>query len=256
MQQALAGPPVPDAPFGLRALKAVEEQVRPLQPCPRQGLLRDEAATLLDRLLTRVAHSRGALDVAVGERLAALAVGDRTLRLTFSGIGDYAREQLGMSARTAQELARLWRELRDRPALAEAVRRGEVSTRKAATVLPVARGEAEAEWVGRARVETVRALKVAVEAAAAAPPVDEDERWENVWVGLTPPQRATYDQAMALAGRVLGATAPARQRLEALCSEFLGAHAADVGEEEGRALDARIPRRAANLVPVASIRSP
>lgn len=175
----------------------------------------------------------------MGERLAALAVGDRVLRLGFSGIGDYGRERLGMSGRTAQELARLARELRDRPVLAGAVRQGEVSARKAEVVLAVARGEAEAAWVERARVETVRALKAAVAAAAGASP-EEDERWEDVCVPLTPAQRETFDQAMALAGRVLGATAPVWQRLEALCTEFLGSHAAEVGEEEGGLLRLRV----------------
>jgi len=93
-------------------------------------VLRNEAGLLLDRLLVRVARGRGALDVAIGEALADLAVGDRTLRLGDSGIGDYARERLGIAARTAQAMARLARGLRDRPLLREAVRRGEVSTRK------------------------------------------------------------------------------------------------------------------------------
>ncbi|HVI74574.1 MAG TPA: HNH endonuclease signature motif containing protein, partial [Anaeromyxobacteraceae bacterium] len=152
---------------------------------------------------------------------------------------DYGRERLGMSGRTAQELSRLARELRDRPLLASAVRQGEVSRRKAQTILAVARGEAEAGWVERARVETVRALEAAVAAAAGAAP-QEEEDWENVWVSLTPAQRETFDEAMAVAGRVLGATAPAWQRIEALCTEFLGSHAAEVGEEEGGLLRIRL----------------
>src|SRR6266568_3187 len=242
MQQAPACLTAGSAPFAGAALEAVKARAFALRPPwshEREGVLRDEAAILLDRLLTRVARSRGALDVAVGERLAALAVGDRVLRLGFSGIGDYGRERLGMSGRMAQELARLARELRDRPVLAEAVRNGEVSSRKAETVLAVARGEAEAAWVERARVETVRALKAAVAAAAGASP-EEDERWENVWVELTQVQRETFDEAMALAGRVLGATAPVWQRMEALCTEFLGSHATEVGEEEGGLLRIRL----------------
>src|SRR6266702_2212438 len=157
MQQAPGCPILGSAPFAGSALEAIEAQAFALrQPWSheRRSVLRSETAILLDRLLTRVARSRGARDVAVGERLAALAVGDRVLRLGFSGIGDYGRERLGMSGRTAQELARLARELRDRPVLAEAVRQGEVSARKAEVVLAVARGEAEAAWVERARVES------------------------------------------------------------------------------------------------------
>jgi len=240
MQQAnacLAG----ELPFGARSLDAVAERAFALEvPFAHEvkSVLRDEAATLLDRLLTRVARSRGALDVAVGDRLAALAVGDRVLRLGYSGIGDYGRERLGMSGRTAQELSQLARELRDRPLLAAAVRNGEVSRRKAETIVSAARGESEAGWVDRARVETVRTLEVAVAAAAGAAPQEED--WENVWLSLTPAQRETFDEAMAVAGRVLGATAPAWQRIEALCTEFLGSHASGVGEEEGSLLRIRL----------------
>ncbi len=103
----------------------------------------------------RGARPRGARR---GEALAALAEGDRTLRLGCSGIGDYARERLGIAGRTAQAMAHLARELRAWPILLEAVRRGELSARKAQAVLLLARGEAEEEWVARARAETVRAL--------------------------------------------------------------------------------------------------
>src|SRR2546427_13100373 len=68
---------------------------------------------------------------------------------------------LGIPASTAQKMARFARRLRDCPLLAEAVRSGEVSVRQAEAVLPVARGEAEADWGARARKETVRALQAA-----------------------------------------------------------------------------------------------
>src|SRR5437868_2235616 len=70
-----------------------------------------EMARLLDALLVRVARGRGAIDVALGEGLAALSTGDRVLRLGYAGIGDYSREVLGVAASTAQKMARLAREL-------------------------------------------------------------------------------------------------------------------------------------------------
>jgi len=194
-------------------------------------VLRNEAGLLVDRLLTRVARSRGALDVAIGEGLAALAIGDRTLQLGYSGIADYARERLGIAVRTAQAMARLARELRDRPLLREAVRRGELSARKAQAILPLACGEAEAGWVLRAKAEAVRALEAAVRAAGKSAGED-DESWERICVSLSPEGRAKVDEAMALAGKVLGAASPKWQRLEAMCEEFLGAHPVDVLEEE------------------------
>jgi hypothetical protein len=207
----------------------------PPPPHERAHLMRDEAAILLDRLLVRVARGHGALDVAIGEGLAALAVGDRSLRLGYSGIGDYARERLGIAAtRTAQGMAQLARELRLRPLLREAVWRGEVSVRKAQAVLPLAAGDAEAEWVARARANTVRALEAA--ARAGRPARDgEEEEWDRLDIELPPDGRAVVDRALALAGKVLGAAAPKSQRLEAICMEYLGAHPVEPREDEASA---------------------
>ncbi len=209
-------------------------EVRALEPPPadeRAHIMRDEAGILLDRLLVRVARGRGALDVALGEALAALANGDRALRIGYSCIGDYARERLGIATRTAQGMARLARELRSRPILREAVWRGEVSTRKAQAALPLAVGDAEAEWVARARAKTVRALEAA--AKARGPVRDgDDEEWERVEIALPPEGRAIVDEALALAGKVLGAATPKWRRLEAICQEYVGAPPVEPRDDE------------------------
>ena len=195
-----------------------------LPPERRRGLLCHEAAVRVDGLLTRFARGRGALDVAIGEGLVALGIGDRALQLGYSGISDYAREQLGIAASTAHKMARLARGLRDRPFLREAVWTGEVTARQAETMLPVARGDNEASWVARARAgETVRELKAAVKAATGAE-AEQDEEWERVSVPLSPEARPVVEKALELAGRILGTTAPKWQRIEAICKEYLGAH--------------------------------
>jgi len=107
---------VPFPPAWLREETSVLE-LRP-DDNPRH-LMRDEAAILLDRLIVRVARGRGAIDVAIGECLGALSVGDRVLRLGYSGVGDYARERLDVEPRTSHSMARLARELRARPVLRE-----------------------------------------------------------------------------------------------------------------------------------------
>jgi hypothetical protein len=185
--------------------------------------MRDEAGLILDRLLVRVARGHGALDVALGNGLAALAQGDRALQLGYSSIGDYAYERLDIKPRSAQAMARLARELRARPLLREAVHRGEVSVRKAQAVLSLAIGAAEAEWVARARTETVRALEAAARARSTALESAEEE-WERIEVALPPEGRAVVDEALEFAAKQLGAGAPKWQRLEALCQEYLGAH--------------------------------
>ena len=229
MNDVVLDPALPASNQGLASLDALAAQTFVLDPpqrCDMGGLLRNEAGLLLDGLIVRVARGRGALDVAVGEGLAALSVGARALQLGFSGIGDYARERLGIAGRTAQAMVRLARELRDRPLLRDAVLSGDVSARKAQAVLPVARGDAEAAWVARACAETVRALEAAVRAEAAGSPgeEDEDEPWDRLSVPLSSGAREKVDEAMALAAKLLGAASPKWQRLEIICQEYLSEH--------------------------------
>ena len=186
-------PPEPCAPAELRALV-------------HGGQTDSDAA---ETLLAQVARVEGALELEIGDGLAALGLGDRLIRLGFSSLRDYAREVLGIGERAAQAMARLSRGLRSRPLLRAAVRAGEVRPRSAQTVLPVAVGEAEAEWVERARVETVRALERAVRAARAGG--EEEEEWTRLRVRLSPEDRATVDEALAIAGGVMpGSTRPQR----------------------------------------------
>ena len=163
LDPASTGPAAPPAAL-VEAARALEV----LSPSERRCVLRNEAGLLLDGLLARVARGRSAVDVALCEGLGALSVGDGALRLGFSGVGDYARERLGLAARTGQSLARLGRALAERPLLRAAVRSGEVSLRAAQAVLPVAAGADEAAWVERARSMTVRGLLAAVREAAEA----------------------------------------------------------------------------------------
>src|SRR5437762_4738379 len=148
----------------LDALAKVAAMLEWPLPRERDQAVCAEAARVIDRLLAPFARSRGAIDVAIGEGLDLLSTGDRVLRLGYSGIGDYARERLGIAASTARKMARLARELRDRPLVRLAVQSGEMSVRQAEAILPVARGDAEASWVSRGRTDTVRGLKAAVKA--------------------------------------------------------------------------------------------
>jgi hypothetical protein len=207
------------------------EECRWLEPPPadeRAYVLRDEAAALLDRLTVRVARGQGAIEVAIGEALAALSVGDRVLQLGYSRLGDYARERLDLKPRQAQAMVRLALALRERPVLRAAVVAGEVSARKAETILRVAIGDGEAPWTERARTETVRALEAAARAAAAADGrehadgAEDDVPWEAIDTFVPADGRAVVDRALALAGEQLGAASPRWQRIEVICQEYLG----------------------------------
>src|SRR5437764_9351920 len=80
-------------------------------PRERDEAVCHEAARVVDALLVRVARGRGALDVALGEALEVLGNDGRVLDLGHSCIGDYAREQLGIAASTAQKMVRFARKL-------------------------------------------------------------------------------------------------------------------------------------------------
>jgi len=188
----------------LDALAKVAAMLEWPLPRERDEAVCAEAARIVDRLLAPIARGRGAVDIAIGEGLDLLSTGDRVLRLGYSGIGDYARERLGIAASTARKMARLARELRDRPLVRLAVQSGEMSVRQAEAVLPVARGDAEASWVARARLDTVRGLKVAVKDPDAPDP-EEDEEWGRLSIPLSAEERPDVDEGLALAGKALGA---------------------------------------------------
>jgi hypothetical protein len=137
-------------------------------------------------------------------------------------VKDYGREVLDLGDRTALNLLHLARGLRNRPLLRAAVRSGEVSLRRAQVVLPVAVGDAEADWVTLARGETVRALEARVRGAT--DPDAAEDAWHELRVPLPPERRALVDEALALAGKQLGPGSTRAQRLEALAQEYLGSH--------------------------------
>src|SRR5882672_2294302 len=140
MSEAIAHLVIPVDPY-LDALAKVAAMLEWPLPRERDEAVCAEAARVVDRLLAPFARGRGAVDVAIAEGLDLLSKGDRVLRLGYSGIGDYARERLGIAGSTARKMARLARELRDRPLVRIAVQSGELSVRQAEAILPVARGE-------------------------------------------------------------------------------------------------------------------
>src|SRR6185295_12068222 len=116
--------------------------------------------------------------------------------------------------------------LRDRPLVREAVRRGEITLRKAEIIVPVAVGEHQAEWILRAKSETVRALRKAVRA-----PREQDD-WMSVTAAIPAEKRPVIDEGLRWGGIVLGFRSTKAQRVEAWAQEYYGAHPVPA-EEEG-----------------------
>ena len=174
----------------------------------------------LDALLCNIAVGYNALELAIGDGLAALETGRRAMDLKYSNIGDYAREELGLNASTAAKKARLARKLRERPLVREAVRRGEITPRKAEIIAPVAVGDRQIEWILRAKAEPVRALGK----AARAPREDED--WVSATAAIPPGEVPVIKEGLRWGGIVLGYRSTKAQRVEAWAQEYYGAHPA------------------------------
>jgi hypothetical protein len=176
----------------------------------------------LDALLCNIAAGHNALELAIGDGLAALETGRRAMDLKYSNVGDYAREELGMNASTAVKKARLSRRLRDRPLLREAFRRGEITPRKAEVIALVAVGDQQAHWIARAKVETVRALQKAVN----APSDPEDEPLLSITATIPEGKQPAIQEGLRWGGIVLGFRSTRAQRVEAWAQEYYGAHPA------------------------------
>ena len=172
----------------------------------------------LDLLLCNIVLGFNALELAIGDGLAALGTGRRAMDLKYSNVGDYAREELGMNASTAAKKARLARELRERPLVREAVRRGEITVRKAQTILPVAKGGEQTRWILRAKAKTVRALAKEVK----APRDPDDEDLITATVAIPGEQRPVIDEGLRWGGIVLGHRSTKAQRVESWGQEYYG----------------------------------
>jgi hypothetical protein len=190
----------------------------------------EKAADHVEEAFASCVRAKGAIELALGEGLAALEKGDRLVRLNHH-LGDYAREALGVSPPLAVRLARFAKKLRDRPILRRAVLAGEVKRSAAEVILPVAVGTAEGYWVCRARALTVRKLKAEVAKARVNPAEAEEELLRfRLRVRCTPEELAIIDEALELAGQVLPGSTRG-QRLEAMAQELLSGAAAFLAAE-------------------------
>ncbi|MFY3744657.1 HNH endonuclease [Anaeromyxobacter sp. Red801] len=198
-----------------------------------------------EHLLVWAARVRGCIDVELAEGLAALKRGDRLAALGCH-FDDYAREALDLGKRAAENLARLGAGMGERPRLREALRAGRVRLRAAETILTVAVGDAEAAWVERAGVESVRGLEAAARAArvrgdasgdarGAAVGEGEDEAWVELRTQLPPEERRVLDEALSLA-RELEPGSSRSEQLEALAQEYLAEHPGDPDADDTRPL--------------------
>jgi hypothetical protein len=112
----------------------------------------------------------------------------------------------------------------------EAVRRGEITARKAEIIAPVAVGTDQMRWIVLGKGETVRSLNARVK----APPDPRDETWLHFAAEVPPEKRPVLEEGQRLAGIAIGAASSKMQRLNAWAQEYLGSHPAP---EDDRAAD-------------------
>ena len=99
-------------------------------------------------------------------------------RIGFVRLSDYARERVGLSARTLQDAAWVANRLDTLPRVADAFDRSDLSWTQVRAICTVARPRDQDEWLARARDSTVDELERAVAAARrnAADAADSDAR--------------------------------------------------------------------------------
>ena len=206
---------------------------------PQSGGLPSPSPATLVFLRGRDADGRlrelGAARVAARPVLGALAVALRESRahekLGYRSLGDYAREKLGVGARTVREWARVGGALENLPRLRGAVLSGEVSWTVARLVVGVVTPETEEACLETVRGRTVRAVKAIVDAVREAEPGKgspdaedgEDDACVLVRVPCDRESALLWTAAVELARRVAGEALPVWQ-----CAERVAAEAASV----------------------------
>jgi hypothetical protein len=222
------------SPFASHAPPDVE-----LPPLTREELQERYEAGEVDaddceRVLVFASRMRAVIDVGIARGLHALCQGDRLAQLGY-WLDDYAREVLDVAETTTRNLVQLGAELPRRPLLDAALQSGRLRIRAAETILPVARGDAEARWVQRAAEVTVRQLEQEVRRARKGLPEPEKD-WLRLRTQLPPEDREVFELGLEVAAHVLPSASTPLDRLEAMTMEFVGAFSHDVENDETRPL--------------------
>jgi len=186
-----------------------------------------------EQRLLELARSRGPLRRALA-RIAARLVADRSWeRIGFARLADYARERVGLSVRSLQDLAHVNERLATLPGIEAALTTGVLSWTKTRLVARLATPDDEAHWIAFARRVTTHDLEREVRAIdrgsveAGGLEVDEDGKptWptEGVVVRCAPVVQSKFHRVRQVARRVAGEELPTWACMEAAAAEALSA---------------------------------
>jgi hypothetical protein len=181
-------------------------------------------------------------------------------RLGFVRLSDYARERLGVSARTLHSAAWVATRLDALPIVAAAFDRSELSWAQVRAVCAVAGSEDQEQWLARARVSTVEELERVARALrrddAGTPDPDSDDgtidgepamRWR---IACPARVRALWRRACELASRAAGEPLAAWRAAEIIAPEALSGRPAGVSIVDRTVLAClRLARRARRCDP-------
>lgn len=202
----------------------------------------------VERTLARLAAAAGPLRRVMAAVAARLVDSRAWERLCFARLSDYAREQLGVSARQLQELARVHRALGALPRLERALLANELPWSKLKLLARVATAEDEASWLALARETSTRELAERVREARArrrqdtavavgTDPDDQQEPTRCLSLHCSPAVRARWSAVCELAERVAGQRLTPGDVLELVVAEAFSAFGP---RPEGRAALERI----------------
>ena len=228
---ASIAPPTPSSPGRRRAC------TRPCRPSTAATSSTSRTVTWTptqtEVLAACAARSRGALDVAVGDGLAAMRVKGpaHPARLLLPGRlrprgarhpGAHCSEPGPPFPRAPEPPAPPRRGLQGR------------GPRPPGPDHPAGRGRRRGGGVGRpCAIPDRRTLEMLVRAVRDGPDEDE-EAWRELRTRLSAEERAVVDEALALTGKVLGSSASRAQRLEAWGQEYIGGHPVEAVTTTGR----------------------
>ena len=173
-------------------------------------------------------------------------------RLGFVRLSDYARERLGVSARTLYAAAWVATRLDALPLVAAAFDRSELSWAQVRTLCTVARVDDQEQWLARARELTVEELERLARAvrAKAGDPDDDDgtidgEPAMQLRIACPARVRARWRRALELASRAAGEPLAAWRAAEIIAAEAFSGRPAGVSLVERAVLACmRLARRA------------
>ena len=201
-----------------------------------------------DGRLRELVAERARARPVLGELALALLEKKGHRELGFRSLGDWARERLGLEARTVREWALVWKRLGELPLLRRAVEAGEITWTVAGEAARLATPESEAACLETVRGRTVRAVKEMVAAVrraerrakgkevagGSAAEAAEEEGSERVRVRIPCSSELARKWAVAceLARRVAGEEMPAWACAEAIAAEGASALGFPEGDSE------------------------